>query len=268
MSIPKTIHYCWFGGNPLPELAQKCIASWKEYCPDYEIIEWNESNFDFSDCTYAREAYEAKKWAFVSDYARLKIIYEYGGIYLDTDVELLASLDSLLNNDCFMGIEKSNYIATGLGYGAIPKFNIIKELLDLYFHLSFVNTDGTFDLTPCPVITTDLFQKKGFVKEDKTQIIDNTTIYSSEYFCPLDYNYRTCQITENTISIHHYNASWLSTEEKYTHALYIKLLKHFSPKTSNRLSLMIGFAKFRGLLRMPKAMIDYKLNNLKKNTQE
>ena len=120
MKIPKVIHYCWFGGNPKPKLVQKCIHSWKKYCPDYEIIEWNESNFDISSCPlYVRQAYDVKKWAFVSDYARLKIIHTCGGIYLDTDVELIKSLDSLLEYNAFFGFEDGKYVATGLGFGAV-----------------------------------------------------------------------------------------------------------------------------------------------------
>ena len=116
--LPKKIHYCWFGGNELPDLAIKCIESWKKYCPDYEIIEWNETNFDLECCDFVKEAYKAKKWAFVSDYARLKVVYDNGGIYLDTDVELVKSLDILLQEKCYFGEETTGYVATGLGFGA------------------------------------------------------------------------------------------------------------------------------------------------------
>ena len=122
--IPKKIHYCWFGGNPLPELAIKCLESWKKYCPDYEIIEWNETNFNLDSCEYVREAYQAKKWAFVSDYARLKVVYDNGGIYLDTDVELIKSLDRLLKNKSFFGTETTGVVATGLGFGAEKVINL------------------------------------------------------------------------------------------------------------------------------------------------
>ena len=117
--IPKIIHYCWFGSNPLSETAQECIASWRKYCPDYEIKEWNENNFDLNCCNFVKEAYEAKKWAFVRDVARLKIIYEEGEIYLDTDVQVVKSFDDLLNNQCFLGEETSGCIKTGLGFGAM-----------------------------------------------------------------------------------------------------------------------------------------------------
>ena len=119
--IPKKIHYCWIGGNPLPELAIKCIESWKKYCPDYEIIEWNEKNYDFRKNQFMREAYDEKKWGFVPDYARLDIIYEHGGIYLDTDVEIIKPLDSLLKEQGFAGMEQPGIVALGLGFGAEPK---------------------------------------------------------------------------------------------------------------------------------------------------
>lgn len=116
--IPKKIHYCWFGRNPLPELAVRCIESWKKYCPDYEIIEWNEDNYDINKISYVKEAYQARKWAFVTDYVRLDVVNQYGGIYLDTDVELLKSLDPLLKYKSFFGMEEGKFIATGLGFGA------------------------------------------------------------------------------------------------------------------------------------------------------
>ena len=153
--IPKIIHYCWFGGNPFPELAQKCIASWKKFCPDYEIKEWNESNYDVTKNQYMREAFENKQWAFVSDYARLDIIYENGGIYLDTDVELLKPLDDLLILTGFMGFEENKKLcATGLGFGAVPKLPIIKEMRDDYDNIIFIKEDGSFDQTPCPYFQT------------------------------------------------------------------------------------------------------------------
>ena len=138
--IPKIIHYCWFGGKPLPKLAKKCIASWKKFCPDYEIKEWNESNFDLNSCTYVKEAYDSKKYAFVSDYARFWILHRYGGVYFDTDVELLKSIDDILADGAFMGVE--NFVAEqnkakisinpGLGIAAEPGMLIYQEILDFY----------------------------------------------------------------------------------------------------------------------------------------
>ena len=126
MSIPKILHYCWFGGAPKPKNIQNCIRSWKKYCPDYEIIEWNEQNFDVSQSLYPRQAYDARRWAFVADYARLKILYEQGGIYMDTDVELLRPLDDLLAYPAFFGFQHNNEVATGLGFGAEARSPVVK----------------------------------------------------------------------------------------------------------------------------------------------
>lgn len=150
MSIPKVLHYCWFGGAPKPKNIQNCIRSWKKYCPDYEIIEWNEQNFDVSQSLYTRQAYDARRWAFVADYARLKILYEQGGIYMDTDVELLRPLDDLLAYPAFFGFQHNNEVATGLGFGAEARSPVVKALLDDYDGLPFLLPDGSCDLTPLP----------------------------------------------------------------------------------------------------------------------
>ena len=135
--IPKVIHYCWFGGNPLPELAIRYIDSWRQRCPDYEIKKWDETNFDVYSCDFVKEAYESKKWAFVSDYARLWIVFNYGGVYLDTDVELVKSLDELLDNKCFLGAETTGQVNTGLGFGAEKNNVVVKLLLNEYNNRHF-----------------------------------------------------------------------------------------------------------------------------------
>ena len=149
MSIPKIIHYCWFGGGPISAESQKCMESWKKYCPDYKIMAWNEQNFDISTNRYAQQAYEAKKYAFVSDYVRLAVLYEYGGIYLDTDVELVRPLDELLELPGFMGFQTNNEVATGLGFGARKGNSVVQALLRDYDALDFLKADGSADLTPC-----------------------------------------------------------------------------------------------------------------------
>lgn len=213
--IPKVIHYCWFGGKPLPELEKDCIASWRKFCPDYEIKEWNESNFDLECCDFVKEAYAAKKWAFLSDCARLLIIYKEGGIYLDTDVKLMKSLDSMLNLKCFLGEETSGYVNTGIGFGAEKHSAIIYELLKEYYGKNFLLNNGTYDMTPCPQKNTVPLQKMGyrFSGKDIWQI-NEVTIYPPEYFCPLNYKTGAVNITENTISIHLFNASWHSAIDK------------------------------------------------------
>lgn len=206
--IPKIIHYCWFGGNPIPESNKKFMESWKKFCPNYEIIEWNESNYDVTQNRYMKEAYENRQWAFVSDYARLDIIYEHGGIYLDTDVELIKPLDDLLNLKGFIGFTENKKLCnTGLGFGAIPKLPIIKEIRDGYENLVFIREDGSFDQTPCTYFQTDILLKKGLKQDNSMQEIEGLTIFPDEYFCPRNWIGQT-HITQNTYSIHHYEGSW------------------------------------------------------------
>ena len=169
--IPKVIHYCWFGGGHKSELIEKCIESWKKYCPDYKIIEWNESNFDVNCIPYVRDAYNAKKWAFVSDYARLFVVYHYGGIYLDTDVLLHSSLDDLLKYDCWLASDDVRYLATGLGFGAVCKFSVIGAVMEAY--KEYVYPSGTN-----VVRDTAVFEKAlpNWEKSNKSQVI-NRNIY-------------------------------------------------------------------------------------------
>ena len=161
MSIPKIIHYCWFGKGEMPKIAKKCIKSWKKYCPDFQIICWNEDNFDFSKNRYMLEAYKAGKWAFVSDVVRLQVVYEFGGVYLDTDVELIKPIDDLIQTEGFMGFDEKGVIATGLGFGAEKGNKIIGEFLKDYKDISFIKPDGSYDLTPCPDRNTDTLKRLG-----------------------------------------------------------------------------------------------------------
>jgi len=212
--IPKIIHYCWFGKKELPSEYKKYIDSWKKNCPDYQIKKWNEDNFDINSSTYMREAYEENKWAFVSDYARLKIIYDEGGIYLDTDVELIKPLDDLLEEKCFLATETTGYINTGLGFGAEKGNEIIKEMLDEYSGLHFKGGNGVYDNIACPKRNTAPFTKYGFeFSLDKRIRIKNALILPPEYFCPIDYMTGETIITNKTYSIHHYSATWLSNED-------------------------------------------------------
>ncbi len=212
--IPKIIHYCWFGNGEMPELAYKCIESWKKYCPDYEIKLWNENNIDVTSVPYMKEAYEAQAWGFVPDVARLQIIYNEGGVYLDTDVELIRSLEPLLNEKAFMGLEDGNRIALGLGFGAEPHNNVIKRTLDVYSTLHYKNADGSFNRISSPTIQTQLMKTMGFVQQNHKQIIEDCMIYPQDFFCPYSYNTGKKKITNNTFSIHHYDGAWLTKEEK------------------------------------------------------
>lgn len=211
--IPKKIHYCWVGNTEKPASVLYCIESWKKYCPDYEIIEWNESNYDFKKNGYMKEAYEAKKWGFVPDYARLDIIYQNGGIYLDTDVELIKSLDDLLDNHGFFGFEdtgeKNYFVACGLGFGAEGHNELIKKLRDYYDDLSFKNEDGTLNLTPAPRHNEKVFKEHGVIMNNMFQNIKGNIFYPAEYFCPKIFKTGKTTITELTHSIHHFSASWM-----------------------------------------------------------
>ena len=220
MSIPKVIHYCWFGRGKMPAHAEKCLASWKKYCPDFEIIRWDEDNFDFSQNAYAAEAYRAGKWAFVSDYARLYVIEKYGGSYLETDVELIKPLTPLLELTGYMGIDERGVVCTGLGFGAERGNKIVGEMLADYDGIHFVKPDGTYDMTPCPDRNTALLAMLGAVNENIVGTFSDMTFLPSDFLCPKNYYTGKTEITGNTYSIHHYDASWISPTARRT--TYIK----------------------------------------------
>ncbi|MBR4030908.1 MAG: glycosyl transferase [Clostridia bacterium] len=211
--IPKIIHYCWFGGSPLPKSARKCINTWRKFCPDYEIIEWNETNIDVCSIQYVKEAYNAKKYAFVSDYARLYALYTYGGIYLDTDVEVLKSFDDLLANDGVFGFEEKNFVATSF-MAVCPKNTLIKEFLDTYSNRIFKNTDGTIDTTTNVDVLSKMLYEKGLKPNNEKQEIDGNLIFPKEYFSPYDYIKAINNSTKNSYCIHWYDVSWLPLNKK------------------------------------------------------
>lgn len=234
--IPKKIHYCWFGGNPLPELAQKCIASWKKYCPDYDIIEWNETNYDFKKNKYMYEAYLEKKWGFVPDYARLDIIYTHGGIYLDTDVELLKPLDDLLHHQAFMGVEAPGKVALGLGFGSIKENSLIGELRAQYNDMTFYNPDGTINLTPAPIYQTNYLKKYDLKQENVLQeLLEGVMVYPTKFFNPCDLKTGVLHIETETFSIHHYQGSWTTKTNKRNVKFYQFLHRYFGEKTAKRI---------------------------------
>lgn len=221
--IPKIIHYCWFGGTQLPKLAQKCLNSWKSFFPDYEIKEWNEANFDIHICPYVEEAFEMKKWAFVSDYARFWILYHYGGIYFDTDVEVIRSMDDILRNGAFMACESgykySNNLCLGvnpgLGMGANSGLGLYREILNLYEQMHFYNADGNLNEHTVVDYTTAIMQEYGFKGSGVIEKVHGITVYPPEYLCPMNYLTGKVMITENTFSIHYYSASWISPYNKF-----------------------------------------------------
>lgn len=244
--IPKLIHYCWFGGNPLPDLAKKCIDSWKLYFPEYEIKEWNEDNFDINCCSYVKEAYSAKKWAFVSDYARFWILYNEGGIYFDTDVEVIKPFDIIIQNGSFMGCEKSVFgdigINPGVGFGAEKGLSLINEILSYYDSLHFIKENGELNTSITIVDITNLLLKKhGWVPHEKIQKIEKINIYPSKYFCPMDYLTGDINITDQTYSIHHYVASWHSKEDKQIIMISRFFIKIFGRRNGRRISRLFDF---------------------------
>lgn len=215
MAIPKKIHYCWLGRNPKPASVLKCIESWKKHCPDYEIIEWNEDNLDISSHLYSRQAYEAKSWAFATDYFRLWAVYTHGGIYLDTDVQVIRSLDPLLENHAFMGFESEGMINSGLGFGSEPGGRFIHELMKVYDSLQFLNPDGTLNRVPTTEYSTTLARAHGLTNDTgKIQQVLDATIYPVEYFAPKNYFTGRLKVTRNTYSIHHYEATWFTQQER------------------------------------------------------
>lgn len=212
--IPKKIHYIWLGGNKKSKLIEKCIASWKKYCPDYEIIEWNENNFDISSNRYLKEAYEAKKWAFASDYIRLYVLYTEGGIYMDTDVEVLKPLDRFLECKAFSGFERKDAIPTGIM--ACEKGNeIFKELLSFYADKSFYNEDGSMNQTTNVVTITNTFLEKGLILNNEYQNIEGFELFPNDYFCPKDYKTKELFLTDNSYTIHHFDGSWVAPKDKF-----------------------------------------------------
>lgn len=220
--IPKIIHYCWFGKGEKDELMQKCIDSWKKFCPGYEIVEWNESNFDVNYNRYTAEAYREKKFAFVSDVARLYALYEMGGVYFDTDVELIAPIDSLLGAKGFISSEYSVptpdgrqlLLNTGSGCGAEPKNEIISMMLKMYSRMRFVLDTGRLNLTPCSEYAVRIFKKLGFKNENVVQNIGGFLTLPTDFFSPFDYVNGKTRFTENTLGIHYYNNSWSSSSIK------------------------------------------------------
>lgn len=203
--IPKIIHYCWFGGNEKPKLAKKCIESWKKFCPDYEIVEWNKQNFDVNMNAYTKMCYENKKFAFLTDYVRLFVVEKYGGIYFDTDVEVLCSFDDMLDNEAFFGFENSEYINTGVGFGAEKSNILVIQMLEEYAKL----LDGKHGVISCPELNTKALVKYGLRCDGTKQQLEHGAVYPIDYFNPYDDTTGRIQKTKNTHSVHWFAKSWM-----------------------------------------------------------
>lgn len=230
--IPKIIHYCWFGRGEKPALAQMCIKSWKNYLPDYDLKEWNEDNFDVSQNQYVREAYESRKFAFVTDYVRLYAIYTEGGIYMDTDVEVVGSFDKFLHHHAFSGFETDGNVPTGMM--AAEKGSIwAKDLLDQYVNRVFVLSDGSFDMTTNTAVITNYMIDKGLVLNNQYQDFPGLcTMYPADYFCPKDHRTGKIRCSKNTVCIHHFAGSWLEHGFwlDFRHQLKLTLVKLFGER--------------------------------------
>ena len=221
--IPKIIHYCWFGRNPLPELAQRCIASWRNFLPDYEIREWNEDNFDVNSIPYTAEAYRQKKYAFVSDYARFWIMYHYGGLYFDTDVEIICPMDDIIERGCFMGFEvdpdgkntPGKYaprytfaVNPGLGTGFSKGHPFLQKMMKLYATLTFQDAEMNPWLKTIVAYTTEALMEEGLKNVKGIQQVGDITVYPHEFFAPINVISGKLHVTPNTHTIHHYMGSW------------------------------------------------------------
>lgn len=222
--IPKKIHYCWFGDKPVPSHLKRYMETWRKFCPDYEIIRWDEKNYDISKNRYMKEAYECKRWGFVPDYARLDIIYNEGGIYLDTDVELLNSLDRLLCDEMFCGFSGNFQIALGIGFGAVKGHKLIKRMRDYYDDLSFYLENGQENLKTCYEYQNPVLERYGFQLENRYQKKNGIVLYPSEVLSP-DMGLISKNYTENTVAVHHFEYSWGSEEEKKAYELQKKEIK-------------------------------------------
>lgn len=254
MSIPKIIHYCWFGRKPKPPLAEKCIRSWKKFCPDYQILEWNEDNFDISTAPlYVRQAYEAGRWAFVTDYVRLKAMLEMGGIYMDTDVEIIKPLDPYLYHRAFAGFEHPQRIQTGL-LACEQDFPLFREFMEYYHTASFFREDGTQDTTTNVQILTDLCVKYGLKQDGSCQTVRDFAVYPIDYFCPVDFDTEKLRKTKNTVVIHWFAASWHTEEERrYFEEEKLRLKKERRSRLRHGIGTKLfgekGYAKLKSLLK-------------------
>ncbi len=223
--IPKIIHYCWFGGKPLPKLARKCKASWEKFFPDYEIKEWNEQNYDVNAVSYTKYCYEHKLWAYLSDYVRLDVVEREGGLYFDTDVEVVKRPEDLINSCCaYFGWETAEYINTGLGFAAEPHHLAVKAMLKMYDGLV---VDGKYmydTMQGCPQLNTKAFVSLGLKRDGSKQNVCEAMILPIDYLCPFCDATGALTKTGNTISIHWFSKSphgkWAAWRSKFTRPLH------------------------------------------------
>lgn len=238
--MEKIVHYCWFGEGEKPKLTQKCIETWKKFLPDYKIIEWNEKNFDVGCCRFVKEAYEARNFAFVSDYARAKALYENGGIYFDTDVEVLKSFDRFLSNEFFVGFEEKAFVGTCV-MGAQKGALILKEYMAHYENAAYLNEDGTKYSDTNVLLLTRLLEEKGLERNDKEQTVDGyIKIYPRTFFSPYDYINGINYITDDSYSIHHFTLSWLPKSTRIKTGIKRKIIKIIGGENIKKIREKLG----------------------------
>ncbi|MBQ8575671.1 MAG: glycosyl transferase [Clostridia bacterium] len=206
--MKKTIHYCWFGRGEKPKLVKKCIESWKKNLPDYRLVEWNEDNFDISKNQFVAEAYSDRNFAFVSDYVRAFVLYNYGGIYLDTDVEVLGSFDRFLDDKVFLGFEEGNFVGTCV-MGVEKGHELMKSYLNHYESMTYFNEDGTKYTDTNVVLLTKLLDERGLVRNNEFQTVGDISIYPRTFFSPYDYINGISYISDDSVAIHHFAQLWL-----------------------------------------------------------
>ena len=230
--IPKTINYCWFGGKDKPDFLKKCIESWYSRCPDYVIREWNEQNYDISRHAYTKEAYDASKYGFVTDVARLDILYENGGFYFDTDVELLRSLEDFRYQKGFVAVEKWGNINSGGGCGFVKGHPVLEHLIDYREKYHFVLSDGKYNIETNGLYETKFFMEDGYKSDNTLQVIDDVTIYPSYVFHPYDYMSGEIDIRHSTLSVHHFYGGWMEENDKlnreHTKQRYEQILRRMA----------------------------------------
>lgn len=245
--IPKVIHYCWFGHNPLPTSAMKCIESWRHFFPDYRIKEWNEDNFDVNIIPYTRQAYQAKKYAFVSDYARFWILYHFGGLYFDTDVEIIKPFDDIIKKGPFMGIEQgasmngNPMVAPGLGLGVEARDVFYKRMLDVYENLEFWISEGKINPDAVVGLTTRELYSCGMKPSEDIQKVCGIWLYPADFFCPMNAATGIISLTDRTVSIHHYDASWID-HKSFRFKLHLMknwIFKKIGPKLAKKVFVII-----------------------------
>ncbi len=251
--IPKIIHFCWLSNDEYPALIQKCIDTWKEKLPDYEFIHWDTNRFNLEDNIWVKQAFETKKYAFAADFIRLYAVYNYGGIYLDTDIEIVKSFNDLLERPYFVGAEGEGIIEAGV-FGAEKNADWLKKCLDYYEGKEFIKTDGTFDTLTLPrIMMSQISQIKMFKEVEPNDInseqqhIDNDMIYMfpKDYFCAKNHGTGVIEKTANTYSIHHFAMSWLPKKRTFLPNLKRKLMSIFGVNTINGLIKILGLRKLK-----------------------